>query len=205
MSTASDLKKLEQKIYLFYHQDGLLDLIIGAIILVLGLKEAIDSSIWNIIAILLVIAYMPLKSGITIPRLGYAKFNVKRGGVNLVVAGGMFLVFLLLLVAGMLIILRTDGSSSSQLTQWIRKNPFLLYGFLGLTGFGLAGFLVGIKRLFVYALLSGVIMIGVHFLGLPNSIPFLFFGGVILVIGAFLLMNFLRKYPILKDENHANE
>jgi hypothetical protein len=205
MSTIFDLKKLEQKTYLSYHQDGLLDLIIGAIILGLGMKEVFDSSIWNIAAILLIIAYVPLKRGITFPRLGFAKFNVKRGGINMLVAGGVVLGVLMLLVFGMLFLLRANGSSSSRLNLWIRENPLILYGLLAFIGFGFAGLVVGLKRLFVYALLSGGIMIGGHFLGLPSSIPFLLLGGVILIIGAFLLIGFMQKYPVIKEDNHANQ
>lgn len=205
MSTTADLNKFEQKTYLSYHQDGLLDLIIGAIILGMGLKEIIDSSIWNFAAILLIILYIPLKRSITFPRLGYAKFKIQRGGVNVLVAGGMVLGFLLLMTVGMLILLRTDGSMSSPLILWIRENPLILYGLLGFMGFGLAGLVVGLKRLFVYALLSILFMIGGHFLGLPNSVPFLLLGGAILIMGAFLLISFLRKYPVFKEDNHANQ
>jgi hypothetical protein len=199
ITTAPDLQKLEYKIYLFYHQDGLLDLIIGAIILGLGLNETFASSIWNIIAILLIIAYVPLKRGITFPRLGYAKFNINRGGLNLLVAGGVILVFLLLLTIGSLLLVRTNGSSPLRLILWFREYSLIIYGSLGFIGFGLTGMLVGLKRLLVYALLTVVIMTGGYFLGLHGSIPFLFLGGVILVIGTFLLIGFLRKYPVKEE------
>ena len=205
MSTTSDLKKLEQKTYLAYYQDGLLDLIIGAIILGLGMKEVIDSSIWNIAAILLIIAYVPLKRGITFPRLGYAKFKVQRGGINLLVVGGVILGVLMLMVVGMLLLLRTNGSTSSRLVPWIRENPLMFYGVLGFVGFGVIGMLNGLKRLFVYALLSVLLMMGGHFLGLPNSVPFLVLGGVILFIGIFLLIGFMHNNPAIKEDNHANQ
>lgn len=205
MSTASDLKKLEQIIYLSYHQDGLIDLIIGAVILGLGMNEIIDSSIWNIAAILLITFYIPLKRGITFPRLGYAKFKVKRGGKNLLVVGGVILGFLMMMMVGILLLLRANGSTSSHFILWIRENPMMLYSVLGFAGFGLIGMLIGLKRLYIYALLSVVFMIGGHFLGLPNSVPFLVLGGVIFIIGVFLLMTFLRKFTVIKGDDHVDQ
>jgi hypothetical protein len=205
MSQSIDFKKLEQKAFLAYHQDGLVDLIIGMIILCLGVSEAIDSSSLNIIAILLVISYLPLKRLITIPRLGYVKFNIQRGGVNTQLAGVVSMVFLLLALLGILGLVLFDRSLSSPFLIRIRSSPLLLYAILGFIGFGLAGIIIGLHRLLIYALLSLVMMIGGHLLNLPLSVALLLLGGVIFVVGAVLLIIFLRRYPIIESENNGNQ
>ncbi len=201
MSQSIDLRKLEQKAYLTYHQDGLLDLITGTIILCLGVNEAIGSSIWNFIALLLIIVYVPLKRRITFPRLGYVKFNVERGGVNMLRVGAVSMGVLALALVGMLIVLRSGNATP--LILGVRESPLLLYALLGFMGFGLAGLVIGLRRLLVYALLSMLMMIGGHLLHLPLWAPLLLSGGAIVATGAVLLVRFLRKYPAVEEEKNV--
>jgi hypothetical protein len=201
VSQFANFKKLEQKTYLSYQQDGLLDLIIGVGIICMGINEAMDTTIWSFVAIMLIIAYVPLKRRITFARIGFVKFNVKRRGLNMQLVGAVIMTVLFLLLFGMLFLMRSGSSQSSLLILWIRKGPLLLYALLGLIGFVLAGLITGLHRLFIYALLSLIIMFGGHFLNLPIFMAFLLLGGLILVIGIVLLLRFLRKHPIV-EENH---
>lgn len=203
MSQSADFRKLEQKAYLSYHQDGLIDLIIGSIVLCIAISEATDSSIWNLIALLLIFAYMPLKRRITFPRLGYVKFNVKRGGVNMRLAGVVAIGVLVISLVSILVLLLSGKSSSSPLILAMRQSPLLVYALLGFIGFGLAGLVLRLPRLFLYALLSLVMMISGHLLNLPLWLPFLLLGGTILAIGAVLLIGFLRRYPIAEESNNG--
>lgn len=203
MSQSADLQKLEQRAYLSYQQDGLLDIIIGAGILALGLNEAMDTTIWTFVAIMLIIAYVPLKKRITFSRIGYVEFNVKRRGLNMLVVGAVVILVLVLLLVGMLVVLLPSNTSSSALLLGIRKSPLMLYALLGFIGFGLAGLISGIRRLYIYALLSVVITLSAHLLNLPIYVPFLVFSGIVLTIGTIFLVRFLRKYPIATEENHV--
>jgi hypothetical protein len=203
MSQSADFRKLEQKAYLSYHQDGLIDLIIGSIVLCIAISEATDSSIWNLIALLLIFAYMPLKRRITFPRLGYVKFNVKRGGVNMLLAGVVAIGVLVISLVSILVLLLSGKSSSSPLILAMRQSPLLVYALLGFIGFGLAGLVLRLPRLFVYALLSLAMMISGHLLNLPLWLPLLILGGTILAIGAVLLIGFLRRYPFAEEGNNG--
>jgi hypothetical protein len=203
MSQSADFRKLEQKAYLSYHQDGLIDLIIGSIVLCIAISEATDSSIWNLIALLLIFAYMPLKRRITFPRLGYVKFNVKRGGVNMLLAGVVAIGVLVISLVSILVLLLSGKSSSSPLILAMRQSPLIVYALLGFIGFGLAGLVLRLPRLFLYALLSLAMMISGHLLNLPLWLPLLILGGTILAIGAVLLIGFLRRYPIAEEGNNG--
>jgi hypothetical protein len=199
MSSSTDIRKLENKTYLYYHQDGLLDLIIGAIVFGVGLNEATDTSIWSFITLLLILSYVPMKNRITFPRLGYVKFKNTRGGVNLKHTSILASIVLTLVLVGILLILRLDNSHLSVI-QWIRKGPLLLYGLLGLIGFSLFGLLIGLSRLHLYALLSGIIFSGGHLLNLEISLPFFILAGAILTVGTIFLIRFVQKYPVITEE-----
>ena len=73
-------KQLERRTYLLYHQDGLIDIIIGLCIMGFGLNMFTDSSAFSILAWMPVIFLPGLKNKITVPRLGYAQFDRKRTG-----------------------------------------------------------------------------------------------------------------------------
>jgi hypothetical protein len=203
MSQSADLQKLEQRAYLSYQQDGLLDLIIGFAILALGLNEAMDTTIWTFVTLMLIIAYVPLKKRITFSRIGYVEFNVKRRGLNMFVVSAVVILVLVLLLVGMLVVLLPSNTSPSALLLGIRQSPLMLYALLGFLGFGLAGLISGIRRLYVYALLSVVITLSAHLLNLPIYVPFLVFSGIVLTIGTIYLVRFLRRYPIAMEENHV--
>ena len=203
MSQSADLQKLEQRAYLSYQQDGLLDLIIGFAILALGLNEAMDTTIWTFVTLMLIIAYVPLKKRITFSRIGYVEFNVKRRGLNMFVVSAVIILVLVLLLVGMLVVLLPSNTSPSALLLGIRQSPLMLYALLGFLGFGLAGLISGIRRLYVYALLSVVITLSAHLLNLPIYVPFLVFSGIVLTIGTIYLVRFLRRYPIAMEENHV--
>jgi len=199
MSQNQNFKRLERMAYLSYQQDGIIDLLIGWATLAFGVNIAMDSSIWTFLGWMPIIFYVPLKNRITVPRLGYVKFDPNRGRLSKWTISFLFLGFLMLSILGIVVILLSNWSPS-QVVDWIREYPLLFYGLLGLFGFGLAGVISGIRRFFLYALLSLLLMGGGQLLGVDEYIPFFLFGGSILVVGAVLLARFLRSYPIAIEE-----
>jgi len=71
MSQEKQFKDLGRKAYLSYHQDGLIDILIGLGILGFGLMMLTDSVVFNMLAWMPIIFYVPLKNRITVPRFGY--------------------------------------------------------------------------------------------------------------------------------------
>ena len=78
MSQDKQFKELSRKAYLSYHQDGLIDILIGLGILGFGLMMLTDSIVFNLLAWMPIIFYVPLKNRITVPRFGYVQFSSER-------------------------------------------------------------------------------------------------------------------------------
>ena len=192
MSKDNQFKQLERMAYLSYQQDGIIDLLVGWATLSYGLNIAMDTSIWTYLGWLPIVFYIPLKNRITVPRLGYVKFDPHRGRPSKWIISFLILGFLALLTLGMVVFLLSDQSPG----EWIREYTLLFYGLLGVIGFSLAGLISGINRLLLYALLSLLIMGGGQLIGVVDYIPFFLLGGSIFAIGAVLLTRFIRRYPI---------
>jgi len=192
MSQDKQFKQLERMAYLSYQQDGIIDLLVGWATLSYGLNIAMDTSIWTYLGWLPIVFYIPLKNRITVPRLGYVKFDPHRGRPSKWIISFLILGFLALLTLGMVVFLLSDQSP----VEWIREYTLLFYGLLGVIGFGLAWLISGIRRFLLYALLSLLIMGGGQLIGVVDYIPFFLLGGSIFAIGAVLLTRFIRRYPL---------
>jgi hypothetical protein len=199
MSQDKQFKQLERRAYLSYHQDGIIDLLIGWGTLAFGLVIALDSSVWTMLAWMPILFYVPLKNRITVPRLGYVKFDHSRGGTGRWIIAFLFFGFLMVAIFGMVVFLLSKGAPSTIVT-WIREDTLLFYGLVGVIGFGVAGLISGIPRLYIYALLSLLFMGAGQLLGVAEYIPFLLLGASILAAAAVLLARFVRRYPLAIEE-----
>ncbi len=204
MSQRADLRKLARNVYVSYHQDGLIDLMIGWGTLAYGMNLAFDASAFTALGFVGILSYVPLKNHITFPRFGYVKFDLEHGGLGRTIAAFVALTFLITMVLCIVVFLLVGSSTPPPGLIWIRANPSLLYGVLGVVGFGLAWLVSGIGRLFLYALLSLFLLVGGHLLGIQEFVPILLLGSTILVTGISLLVRFLRKYPtVTEEETHV--
>ena len=80
MNEAADLKELEEQVYKATWEDGILDLVLGASLLILGILFRTDVA--GLAGVFVAVLAMPAwgvgKKLITVPRLGYVKFNEER-------------------------------------------------------------------------------------------------------------------------------
>jgi len=199
MSQDNQFKQLERMVYVSYQQDGIIDLLVGWVTLAFGLNIAMDSSIWAFLGWMPILFYVPLKNRITVPRLGYVKFDPNRGRLSKWTISILIFGFLALLVLGIAVFLLSNRSASP-IIAWIREYSLLFYGLLGVIGFGFAGLISGIQRFFLYALLSLLFLGGGQLIGVEEYMPFFLLGGSILFVGAVLLTRFIRRYPIAVEE-----
>jgi len=201
-----NLKEIERKAYLSYHQDGLLDIFIGMFIFAFGLYILSESD-FPIIAVLpalLVPVWASVKKKITYPRIGYVKFG-KSTKTRRTKS--------MLLLSGVLTLLLGFGVF---LTITLRRGPLPLwlivmgaYGMIIAGGIvaailGVVAYINGINRLYVYAAMFFAMYSTGHFLVIiPGfdafqkiavvNIPL---GVIILGYGLYLLSRFLHEHPI---------
>jgi hypothetical protein len=205
MTDEPNLKEIERKAYMSYHQDGLMDIFAGLYILGFGLGIFMQI-IWDlgfgiIMPALLITTVLPIwivaKRKITMPRIGYVNFGT-RGANKLTV------VFIGTMVAGLFAFFAfTFATSQSGLRQWldlIVQNGMLIVGLGSLTVCTLFGYTLGLKRLYAYGLLAAISLVIGHFMGIFFGYIIMGLGTTVMVVGFVLLTNFVRKYPLKGDK-----
>jgi hypothetical protein len=203
MTKQNSLREIEKKAYMSYHQDGLLDIVIGLYALAFGIGifmgKILEFSFAAIMPAILISIVLPIwiqaKKKITMPRIGFVKFGAR--GSN-----KLFAIFLGLMVAGLgVLFLFTLVTFQNGRPVWI--DTIFQYGMI-VIGLGSAviaslfAYTMGLKRLHGYGLLTLALFASGHFLSLPFEYLLLAIGSVIIASGAALLVQFIRRYPLPK-------
>jgi len=193
MSTTKDFDTLRRKVYLAYHQDGILDLTAAVVLLGFGTFMLTGSVVFLTMGAIFATLYTLMKNRITIPRFGYVRFEPQEKTMTQYwFLLGLGVLVLLAFLAGN--IFQSNNSSEIQaLKQQYHMVPLSAMLF-GLPSLAAAAFL-GLKRFYLYALLTvGLPALG-GWLNIETYIPILAVGFVMLAVGIGLLSSFLKKYP----------
>lgn len=204
MSTTKEFDSLKRKVYLAYHQDGILDLVAGSVVLGFGLDMLTNNIVFLMIGWLAMMLYVLIKQRITVPRFGYVRFESEKKTVQKawisVGIGVLFVAFFLTLN-----IFVSKKPTSPEMQAWIQRYHMvplsaMLFGLPALA----AALFLGLKRFYLYALLAvGLPLVGA-WLNIETYIPIVTTGAVIIAFGAILLVNFLKKYPLNAAGEDAN-
>jgi hypothetical protein len=200
-----DLAPLKRKIYLAYHQDGILDLIAGFVVLGFGASMLTDNFVFLMAGWFFIPLYYLLKKRITIPRFGYVRIDSQEKARVRAWAGVGAGVLFVLLFAILNIFVSRGAASSVGLLAWLRRYDMILLSAMlfGLPALAAAIFL-GSKRFYFYAFLAAVLPAGGVWLNLAAYVPILALGAIALAFGAVLLFNFRKRYPGDAEGEYAN-
>ena len=199
-----DFGPLKRKVYLAYHQDGILDLVGGSVVLGFGLNMLTDNIVFLMIGWLAMMLYVLVKQRVTIPRFGYVRFESQKKTLQkawLSVGIGVLLVLFFF----MLNIFVSRQPTSSETQAWIQRYHMvplstMLFGLPALA----AAIFLGLKRFYLYALLTAGLPLVGAWLNIETYIPIVIIGGVMLMFGVVLLASFLQKYPLNAEGEDAN-
>jgi len=186
-----------------FHQDGIIDMISGAILVNFGFDILNNNETTSLFTWIPIILLSSLKRKTTIPRLGYALLGGDEGQVKrwiLYTAVGMTLTLMLLGI----FILNNPFDLRNIFILPFPGNSQNLFGSLILAAACLlAGLLISLKRFYVYAaiaLISGFI----SYLFLSIYFPIFLTAGVMIANGIRLMVTFMHAYP-LESERKNNE
>ena len=217
MSASLGIGKAQQRIIqLTNYEDGLWDILLGLIMLLLSiypitrelLGPELNLVLFLVALTLLVIGQSVTRRSISTPRLGYAKQR-RTPGVKLAVVVTLGLV-LLTFVSVIVTLVSPDGiteTSSPSSSSWISNFTVEIVAMFAMVGlFSLLGYLFKVTRLFIYGwLLGGAYLLSVvltRYQGLSFNVPLAIASGLIIGVGIILLIRFIHNYPIPVEENY---
>jgi hypothetical protein len=194
MNNTTDLKSIERQAYLSYHQDGLIDIFVGILLVVLAITIWFLPTFWYFIVggfFALFSSYMAAKNRIMIPRMGYVEFSsARRQRITYI-----FLTLVVILVFGN--ILGILAMLHPPLGVLIFESAFtiLIVGAVGGIIFAVIAFASNIRRFYVYAVIFLGSAIYTFYFPIIAVLPLIAVGLVMFIFGSVLLHRFLRKYP----------
>jgi len=198
-----DVKKIELKTYLAFHQDGIWDLTIGLALLGMALDLFWGPQGTSTILIIVALILVPgLKKVFTLPRLGYVKFSPERESKDKQNKVRLTVLFTITTVLGLVAFYAYTGDAGWQ--RWIRGLGLLPLGFVVALTALVLGLLYQVKRCIVYAVLAIAAFTATHVMQLHPGLHFLVLGATLTTAGAVLLVRFMTKYPRLPRENTGN-
>ena len=202
MSEILNLKEIKRQVYLYYSEDGLIDLAIGLVIFGFGALLLADlPAMVGVLGLIPLLIWYLGKRYLTFPRIGSIqpdqgmKTQFVGFSINMIAIGvGVFLLFIL-----------TPGTG----TELLADHPLALFGFMLALAISALGLLMKTNRMYYYAMLvflamaigeilnKSIITVDLYLLSVIIA------GGIIIVSGIIVLVKFLNKYPIvLLEDNH---
>jgi hypothetical protein len=192
-----DLKEIRSRVYLSYFQDGLWDILLGLFPIFWGIGLLTDtaglSGVWFVPAYWIIWA---LKKRITHPRIGQAKVpQTRKTSVRLLIAGTI--TFVIAIAAFMSIQLFDSANGLDGYFMFI-------FGAIIAIMASLIAYWWRVSRWYAYAALLLAGAASLQWLDTPLAWSFIVPGAIIVLSGVYMLIRFLRRYPIVTEE-HTGE
>ena len=193
MNESSDLKAIEQRAFLSYHQDGSLDLCLGGAltqmaVIIFLFPPLLGGMMASSITWLFV--YISLKKSVTISRLGFVEFSYTRQEKNFMVIFVLFAVIFTPVIGVLLVLLFVPN-----VMPLLEANYMLILASSGLVALSAAGYYSGIRRFYLYGVLLALFFVLSNFWLPVLFLPLGIVGLLSLSIGVVLIIRFVRRFP----------
>ena len=203
MANNIDLKDLERKAFSSYFHDGMWDLYGGLILLGFGLSVITEQMFVMIICVILAMVPLLIRKQIVIPRLGAVRFSPQRQAKTrrakvIAVTIGCVTLLLGVVMAGLF----SSNVMPSWFDIWISDYFLIFFGGMIAVIVAIGAFIVGVKRFYIYSLLTFAAFYLANFLRGDDmeGIPIATAGGLVLLSGIGILTRFLTTNPLPNKE-----
>jgi len=214
MLSTIDLKQIERKAYRSTYQDGLWDIYMGMIVVLMGLFLYHPESGYSAINIIVMVLLLSLAYGlfwagkkyITLPRMGQVRFGPVRQQRKKTMA----------IILGIIVLIQVLFVGLTAIGRYYPQVGGRLFGGndAGLTVVAaIASLFVGVPMLFIAYMndfprgyyIVVMMSLAVFLMILTNQLLYPAVLGILIIIpGVVLLINFLKKYPLhQRDETHG--
>lgn len=195
MKTDQLFESKRGKMMQIFHQDGIIDLIGGAVLLNFGFDLLNQSPMTSLFTYIPILLLSPMKMQMTIARLGYEPFNNNQKQVRMWItaaAAGMVITLMVL----SLVILNESSTLTQTLTATLGANRGnISAGIILMVVFVTAALLMPLKRFLLYAAAALVVGAAAVAFNLPVHIMVFAISVLMMVVGIRMMVKFSRAYP----------
>jgi len=199
MKNQNNLKSssLRKRLRILYHQDGILDLVMGSCLVLLTLVMAFNQPAFIGLIGIPAIFYFPLKNQITVPRMGLIRFESvektrSRLGIITLLGIALFAIFVL----GFILL----ADSAESLRNLIWQNEILIFALLVAGLLFTLGALMKNKRFLIYAVISLLLTAVTQLLATRLWLAVAGTALILISTGIYKLVQFHRHYPTPASE-----
>ena len=197
MNEVVDLKKISKKAIYSYHKDGIIDLALGFYLFMIAVmfEFAETPGLVGIIPALFIPVWLQAKEKITGPRIG----QVKMGSNTQMIFLRIGLILFIVIGTGIFALVIADIFPVS-VKEFLEIYFNGVIGTLGTMMFIIFGFAWGLSRFYIYSALFLASFFVAQYLLIWPLYPLMFFGAVLMGAGCVVLIDFLRKNPVIVNE-----
>ena len=205
-----DLDKLEKKTWRVNFEDGIFEIYLGFLIIFLGsftfVSDLVPLAVYYtvIMGITMIggFIFMLAKKYISKPRIGKVKYGKKRKRrkITIVLVNVAYIIMLFI----MLFVINSNMVNIDLIPDYLY---ILLIALLFITlPLCIIAYLIQYPRFYFTAVLFGTGIFLSEFLipyityPLSNVVSFSIVGGIVVILGLYYLMKFIKKYPLTKKE-----
>ena len=199
MTQNINLKDIEKKVYISYHQDGILDISLGLLILLFGIAmyTHLIAFVGLIPILVMGVGYLA-KKFVTIPRMGYVNFsNARKAKERRKMS---FWLVLGIAVFGAVLIGLAKRNILPGLDSVLQAYPLLALAVIFSSLIFAAALMSGTDHLYAYAALVLIVLVLCQSLYAPEPLRVIFVGALILLCGLLIFIRFLRECPLPEKE-----
>jgi hypothetical protein len=187
-----ELENIEKKAWRSFFQDGLFDIFFALLFIISGIGQIYDSVFISLSILIVVGVFAAGKHFITIPRLGIVKFGKKRIEKQMMAYVALLITFIATLVIFIL-------SASGQFNLDINFSTILMIMFIAI--FGSLAYFLDVPMFLLYGLMfaAGEYTMR-NYDDITGAMILFIFGAVLLSIGFYQMVQFMRKFPLPERE-----
>jgi hypothetical protein len=200
MNKKMDLKAIRRKVREAYFQDGLVDIVMGGSLILYAFALSVDLLLGLIVILgtifLAPVAWRTVSRRVNLHRIGYVtsfKLGV-REFIPLVILIATVQLMLYLPLFSPSVISLYPWSPPSEI--FLVQNRAIVTGVVFAALSGSVGLLTRQGRFYYYSLISLGLFLAGYLIGAPLPYLFVIMAGLITVVGAFFLKQFLVKHPV---------
>jgi hypothetical protein len=200
MGERIDLDEIERRAYLSYHEDGLIDIVLGIGLFIASLWAYVEMIyLMGGMIVSLTPMYMGMKKKYTFPRIGQVTFSKERTRRSQNSMTFLVIMNVIGVLGGLVFWMAFSGDVRPQWILLMIDNFPVVLGIAGGVIWAVVGYITDLTRFYRYSAATLVVIGSANFIPTPFIAHMLLLSVIVLVSGYMQLRSFMNKYPLVQE------